>query len=199
MIIVFFLLLVVQLLASRHKITFLFFREMGVCKFHEAWKETHHWAVAVPGKADKARCILCPGKVFGVKSGEKLADFFNLSSTQNLDDLAQLRVTQTVSFSLFELFNKKELDAQAPLMKLVESVFVLCPHNVMVESGFSKMKFFENDYRCNLGLEMHNGHRVIADNFDRDDFEDFESTDSLLESAKASHRRYKEEVDESKS
>ena len=72
----------------------------------------------------------------------QLADFFNLSLTQILDDLAQLRVTQTVSFSLFELFNKKELDAQAPLMKLMESVLVLCPHKMIVESGFSKMKFF---------------------------------------------------------
>ena len=68
---------------------------------------------------------------------------------------------------------------------------------MMVESGFSKMKFFENDYRCNLGLEMYNAYRVVADNFDRDDFEDFEPTDSLLESVKASHKQEKElkEVD----
>ena len=131
-----------------------------------------------------------------LRSLAQLADFFNLSLTQILDDLAQLRVTQTVSFSLFELLNKKELDAQAPLMKLMESVLVLCPHKIIVESGFSKMKFFENDYRCNLGLEMYNAYRVIADNFDRDDFEDFEPTDSLFESDKASLKRNKEEVAE---
>ena len=45
---------------------------------------------------------------------------------------------------------------------------------------------------------MYNAYRVIADNFDRDDFEDFEPPDSLFESDKASLKRNKEEVDESK-
>ena len=63
----------------------------------------------------------------------------------------------------------------------------------MVESGFSKMKYFENEYRGNLRLDMYNAYRIIADNnFDRETFEEFNNLHSLVESVKNANKRYKE-------
>ena len=52
------------------------------------------------------------------------------------------------------------------LQKLVKSMLALYPHNMMVESGFSKMKFFESDYQANYNLQKHNSFRVISEIID---------------------------------
>ena len=70
---------------------------------------------------------------------------------------------------------------------------MLCPHNMMVESGFSKMKFFEDNYQANFSVDMYNSFRLVADNFSRDAFEDFKSTESLLKLAKSASKMYKDE------
>ena len=70
---------------------------------------------------------------------------------------------------------------------------MLCPHNMMVESGFSKMKFFEDNYQANFSVDMYNSFRLVADNFSRDAFEDFKPTESLLKLAKSASKMYKDE------
>ena len=120
-----------------------------------------------------------------------LADEFHISPTNVLDEFARLRVNEVITFSLFSLFNKT-LSRTSMLHKLIESALVICPHNMMVESGFSKMKYFENEYRGNLRLDMYNAYRIIADNnFDRETFEEFNILHSLVESVKNANKRYK--------
>ena len=122
-----------------------------------------------------------------------LSQRFNLSPTDVADDYAKLRVKITTEFKLINLFLENELTEFPRISKLVECCSVLCPHNMMVESGFSKMKFFEDNYQANFSVDMYNSFRLVADNFSRDAFEDFKPTESLLKLAKSASKMYKDE------
>ena len=80
---------------------------------------------------------------------------FNLSPTDVADDYAKLRVKITTEFKLINLFLENELTEFPCISKFVECCSVLCPHNMMVESGFSKMKFFEDNYQANFSVDMY--------------------------------------------
>ena len=77
-------------------------------------------------------------------------------------------------------------------VKLVSSQAVF-DSTIGVESGFSKMKFFEDYYQANFSVDMYNSFRLVADNFSRDAFEDFKLTESLLKLAKSASKMYKDE------
>ena len=94
-----------------------------------------------------------------------LSQRFNLSPTDIADDYAKLRVKITTEFKLINLFLENELTEFPCISKLVECCSVLCPHNMMVESGFSKMKFFEDNYQANFSVDICNSFRLVADNF----------------------------------
>ena len=122
-----------------------------------------------------------------------LSQRFNLSPTDVADDYAKLRVEITTEFKLINLFLENDLTEFPCISKLVECCSVLCPHNMMVESGFSKMKFFEDNYQANFSVDMYNSFRLVADNFSRDAFEDFKPTEPLLKLAKSASKMYKDE------
>ena len=122
-----------------------------------------------------------------------LSQRFNLSPTDVADDYAKLRVKITTEFKLINLFLENELTEFPCISKLVECCSVLCPHDMMVESGFSKMKFFEDNYQANFSVDMYNSFRLVADNFSRYAFEDFKPTESLLKLAKSASKIYKVE------
>ena len=140
----------------------------------------------------KVRSILKESSAFlGI-----LKDFsqrFNLSPTDVADDYVKLRVKITTEFKLINLFLENELTEFPCISKLVECCSVLCPHNMLVESGFSKMKFFEDNYQANFSVDMYNSFRLVADSFSRDAFEDFKPTESLLKLAKSASKMYKDE------
>ena len=128
-----------------------------------------------------------------IRHVKDLSQRFNLSPTDVADDYAKLRVKITTEFKLINLFLENELTEFPCISKLVECCSVLCPHNMMVESGFSKMKFFEDNYQANFSVDMYNSFRLVTDNFSRDAFEDFKPTESLLKLAKSASKMYKDE------
>ena len=116
------------------------------------------------------------------------------------DEYAQLtvecRTDGREDASLVELHKSGHLCKFLLLTQLVKTFMVLCPHNMMVESGFSKMKFFEGEQQSNFSLEMYNAYRSVSDFFDRDSFEDFEPPPSLMEKVKFASQEYKAFCDE---
>ena len=105
------------------------------------------------------------GYIIKFALGSYFSQRFNLSPTDVADDYAKLRVKITTEFKLINLFLENELTEFPCISKLVECYSVLCPHNMMVDSGFSKMKFFEDNYQANFSVDMYNSFRLVADNF----------------------------------
>ena len=134
-----------------------------------------------------------------LRSLKILAMEMMLPSADVADEYAQLTMKYgREESSLTDLHKQGHLSTCPLLTKLVEKVMVLCPHNMMVESGFSKMKFLEGDQQSSFSLEMYNAFRLVSDFFDRDCFEDFEPPSSLMDKIKLASSEYKTFCDESK-
>ena len=135
-----------------------------------------------------------------VANMKNLGDAAGLSSSHIADDYAKLTLTcGNESASLLTLKKNERLSEHQALNKLVETILVLCPHNMVVEAGFSKMKFFENEHQSQISLEMYNAFRSIADHFDRDSFEDFMPPTSLRKRICFASKEYKAFCSENKS
>ena len=134
-----------------------------------------------------------------VKKLKSLADEIKLSPVDVGDEYARLTVVHGKDDeSLIDLHGKGNLSEYPLLTKMATTLMVICPHNMMVEAGFSKMKFFEDEYQSNLSLEMYNAFRSVGDHFHRDSYEDFEPTASLLNSISFASKEYKLFCEESK-
>ena len=87
-------------------------------------------------------------------------------------------------------------DASAWKYTLVESTLLVCTHNMVVESGFSKMKTTETVHMSHMTLETYNSFRTIQDYWNVDELNNFEVSAELDALVIAARKRYL--VDESK-
>ena len=123
-----------------------------------------------------------------------LADAINLSRVDVGDEYARLTVVHDKDGdgeSLVDLHGKGNLSEYPLLTKMVTTLMVICPHNMIVEAGFSKMKFFEDEYQSIFSLDMCNAFRSVGYHFHRDSYEDFEPTESLMSNIDFASQEYK--------
>ena len=85
-----------------------------------------------------------------------------------------------------------KLDAFSELRTLVESVMIVCGHNMVVESGFSAMKVTETEYTNALTSEVYDALRIIQEFWDRDSFETYVVPAELHQLIKISSKAYKD-------
>ena len=72
-------------------------------------------------------------------------------------------------------------------------MLLFVPHNMTVESGFSRMKFAESDYKSSLSHDLYDGIRLASDYFDRETLEKYEVPAELLRGISQASRFYTSE------
>lgn len=82
---------------------------------------------------------------------------------------------------LTTLFQEHGLSNSPTLARLVTTTFLFLPHNMTVESGFSKMKFYE---------KLYDGIQLTSDYFHQESREKFEILEELLRSISQANRLY---------
>ena len=68
---------------------------------------------------------------------------------------------------------------------LAERMEVILPHNMIVETVFSKMKSTESAYQVNMSANTYNNIRLIKEYLDRDTFECYKTPMTLINSTKS--------------
>ena len=95
-----------------------------------------------------------------------------LNSANVLDEFTALRMV-TASSSLSEELQNQSLDMYPSLKRLVELILIIVPHNMVVEAGFSKMKFSESAYQSNLNSDTYDSMRFVNSHFCRESYDTF--------------------------
>ena len=112
-----------------------------------------------------------------------------------VDNLSNLKgKPEYQSLTLRELFVQKKLPSV--VRSLVERLEVILPHNMIVQTGFSKMKSTESAYQVNMSANTCNNIRLIKEYFDRDTFECYKIPMTLINSTKSASAVCKSEENE---
>lgn len=122
-----------------------------------------------------------------------LADSFKCAAIDVQDELASIRNECDGQQSIYELWKSDALSYKPNLNKLVRSLLLLSPHNMIVEQGFSKMKTTESLYANRMSSDLYDACRLIRDFFDRDDFEKFDPDLDLIKMVQCAGTEYKAE------
>ena len=109
-----------------------------------------------------------------------------------LDELASVRMEHTTEASLDAMFTQSLLSTSPTLRRLVQSIKIVIPHNMIVEAGFSKMKFSEGVFQPGTGADLYDSLRFVSDFFDRESFEKYIPSQTLLNQMSAASHLYKE-------
>jgi hypothetical protein len=144
------------------------------------------------------RCHVLKANVINdsyLRNLSKLCDAMNLNRIAASDELAVLRgnVCSETMKPLTALFKENRLSNSPTLSQLVTTTVLYVPHNMTVESGFSKMKFHENAYKTGFSEKLYDGIRLASDYFHRESLEEFEIPDELLKRLSQASRLYTDE------
>ena len=123
---------------------------------------------------------------------------FDIDSIAVVDNVSNLKgKPEYQSLTLRELFVQKKLPSV--VRSLAERMEVILPHNMIVETVFSKMKSTESAYQVNMSANTYNNIRLIKEYLDRDTFECYKtpmtlinSTESASDVCKSEEKEYRE-------
>ena len=123
---------------------------------------------------------------------QNLADALGLNKITAFEELADLRSKNRSNFS--NMFKANLLDISPTLLNRTETILLYLPHNMIVKSGFSQMKFRGSDYQPGMCNQMYDAIRFVNDNILRNAQEKFEFVNELnIEMNKASIRYHDSE------
>ena len=119
-----------------------------------------------------------------------------LNSANFLDGFTALRMV-TASSSLSEELQNQSLDMYPSLKRLVELILIIVPHNMVVEAGFSKMKFSESAYQSNLNSDTYDSMRFVNSHFCRESYDTFRIPLELISLMRKERLEYVKDVKKS--
>ena len=93
--------------------------------------------------------------------------------------------------SLEKLFAEGKLNDSPHISHVVEVLLLSLPHNMVVESGFSKMKTVESIYQSRMDAATYDARRIICSHFDRKNFEAFQASQNLMKMISQASAQYK--------
>ena len=99
----------------------------------------------------------------------------------------------TASSSLSEELQNQSLDMY-PLKRLVELILIIVPYNMVVEAGFSKMKFSESAYQSNLNSDTYDSMRFVNSHFCRESYDTFRIPPELISLMRKTPSEYVKDV-----
>ena len=127
-----------------------------------------------------------------ITSLSSLCRALKLPCSDAVDEFARLRINFPNGFTLNDVFEAKQLNEQYPcLHSCVSFTKLILPHNMAVESGFSKMKRTEDRFQSNMDCDTYDSKRLVCDFFDRSCFENYKPPQRLLTLMKNAHSAYK--------
>ena len=121
-----------------------------------------------------------------------LCKYVHCNGVKALDELASVRLEHTTEASLDAMFTQSLLSTSPTLRRLVQYIKIVIPHNMIVEAGFSKMKFSEGVFQPETGADLYDSLRFVSDFFDRESFEKYIPPQILLNQMSAASHLYKE-------
>ena len=119
-----------------------------------------------------------------------------LNSANVLDEFTALRMA-TASSSLSEELHNQSLDMYPSLRRLVELILIIVPHNMVVEAGFSEMKFSESAYQSNMNSDTYDSMRFVNSHFCRESYDTFRIPPELISLVRKARSEYVEDVKKS--
>ena len=119
-----------------------------------------------------------------------------LNSANVLDEFTALRMV-TASSSLSEELQNQSLDMYPSLKRLVELILIIVPHNMVVEAGFSEMKFSESAYQSNLSSDTYDSMRFVNSHFCRESYDTFRIPPELISLMRKALSEYVKDVKKS--
>ena len=119
-----------------------------------------------------------------------------LNSANVLDEFTALRMV-TASSSLSEELQNQSLNMYPSLKRLVELILIIVPHNMVVEAGFSKMKFSESAYQSNLNSDTYDSMRFVNSHFCRESYDTFRIPPELISLMRKARLEYVKDVKKS--
>ena len=119
-----------------------------------------------------------------------------LNSANVLDEFTALRMV-TASSSLSEELQNQSLDMYPSLKRLVELILIIVPHNMVVEAGFSKMKFSDSAYQWNLNSDTYDSMRFVNSHFCRESYDTFRIPPELISLMRKARSEYVKDVKKS--
>ena len=119
-----------------------------------------------------------------------------LNSANVLDESTALRMV-TASSSLSEELLNQSLDMYPSPKRLVELILIIVPHNMVVEAGFSKMKFSESAYQSNLNSDTYVSMRFVSSHFCRESYDTFRIPPELISLMRKARSEYVKDVKKS--
>ena len=124
---------------------------------------------------------------------QNLADALDLNKVMALDESADLR-SKNIMSNFSDIVKANLLDTS--LLTLKETILLYLSHNMIVESGFSKMKFHESDYQPGMRNQLYDAIRFVNDNIQRDVLENFvnELNIEMNKSSIRSHQSEKQKL-----
>ena len=177
------------------------------CSQTPAMKEKFPWALPIPGKPTHARCKF-DGAIISVENGgvqlsrhvepskhskaaavlRSQTNIFQTVTKAENADFCKLRAT---FFHVMRIVvdggSFRSSDVACRRRSNYKSLYL--PHNMIVQSWFSKMKFHESDYQPGMRNQLYDALRFVNDNIQRDALEKFEFVNELnIEMNKASIR-----------
>lgn len=112
------------------------------------------------------------------------------------DEVCELRTTlmgSSASTSFSDLFRDGKMESCPALRNVVETILLICPHNMNVESGFSLMKSTESPYQNRQSMSTYNAIRTIKTFYDRSNFEQVDVPEALLNNIKNAASKFTKE------
>ena len=129
---------------------------MGICKFQDIWKTLFIWVLPVPENAHKAKCKYCPGKLIDIKCGSQALKRHEACSIhmKAVTSVAGSNIVAQMQAGTSLEEGKLKVVLLHCLKLVLDGHSLRSSDNMMVESGFSKMKFFEDNYQANFSVDM---------------------------------------------
>ena len=96
-----------------------------------------------------------------------LCKYVHCNGVKALDELASVRLEHITEASLGAMFTQSLLSTSPTLRRLVHSIKIVIPHNMIVEAGFLKMKFSKGVFQPGTRADLYDSLRFVSDFFDR--------------------------------
>lgn len=121
----------------------------------------------------------------------RLCDALKMNRIKAADEFSLIQVQMKDPVSLEKLFTERKLNDSPCISHVVEVLLLSLPHNMVVESGFSKMKTVESIHQSRMDAATYDARRIICSHFDRKTFERFQAPQNLMKMISQACSQYK--------